>query len=689
MKKILSIIFLLASFASYAQTSTFGGIGLRVNDTTTYQTNAAALHTAGYYDIYFNNQATNDHWDVWNGSSYDHIFSFNSGSGGGTWGSITGTLSSQTDLQSALDLKSPLASPAFTGTPTTPTAAINDSTTTIANTAWVQRNAISLNPSFIYPGQNSYQMFGIETEDVGTYPFELLNIGNPGFVPQGTETRNIVPAGIVRIGGNIHFLRNITWDQANLEWDTYSQVTDAYGSGLLEMGGEGINFHVSPSGATFGTTLRMAMSVRAEGARQLTGYTTGPVNQILAPLFAQYRSAGGNASWLPTTAATPMVHLLSQELKGTAGTFDQNEYLRLETNSSTSTVYPALNFKNSGGTYGSRTAILTNKSVGQVGSVVYDGTTDQKTAEILFTTRGTIASGNAGQSIKFVTSPDNTAGLLSRMEIMDDGVIKHHVPWRYDLTSITTVPDYSTFLTTPVMTTSTLGQIQQASASTGGLRFFGFGTTSTAATAVPLIFSGVLGATAPTAPAMVFNALKHNGSTSATDIAATEILAHFRNNATTHIEILGSGRAGFGVTTPTANIHIKASTTAASTGQIKLAEGSNLTTPEDGNINYVSNNLNFTESSTVYTLAKTLTNTGTLNFDLTSVNTEDLTITVTGAADGDPVSIAVPNASATANVIFTAWVSAANTVTVRASRVDVASGANPASGTFRASVIHY
>jgi len=37
-----------------------------------------------------------------------------------TWGSITGTLSSQTDLQTALDLKANLASPIFTGTVTAP-----------------------------------------------------------------------------------------------------------------------------------------------------------------------------------------------------------------------------------------------------------------------------------------------------------------------------------------------------------------------------------------------------------------------------------------------------------------------------------------------------------------------------------------------------------------------------------------
>jgi hypothetical protein len=42
------------------------------------------------------------------------------GAAGGTWGSITGTLSSQTDLQTALNLKAPLASPTFTGIVTAP-----------------------------------------------------------------------------------------------------------------------------------------------------------------------------------------------------------------------------------------------------------------------------------------------------------------------------------------------------------------------------------------------------------------------------------------------------------------------------------------------------------------------------------------------------------------------------------------
>lgn len=57
------------------------------------------------------------------------------------WGDITGTLSNQTDLNTALGLKAPLASPALTGTPTAPTAAPGTNTTQLATTAFVLANA--------------------------------------------------------------------------------------------------------------------------------------------------------------------------------------------------------------------------------------------------------------------------------------------------------------------------------------------------------------------------------------------------------------------------------------------------------------------------------------------------------------------------------------------------------------------
>lgn len=86
---------------------------------------------------------------------------------------------------------------------------------------------------------------------------------------------------------------------------------------------------------------------------------------------------------------------------------------------------------------------------------------------------------------------------------------------------------------------------------------------------------------------------------------------------------------------------------------------------------------------------KILSATGVLDFASTAAqNSRDLTITVTGAADGDPVKIGVPNGSVNANTCFTAFVSAANTVTVRFN--NYSSGAvDPASGTFRAEVTQY
>jgi hypothetical protein len=57
--------------------------------------------------------------------------------GGTAWGSITGTLSAQTDLAAALASKAPLASPALTGAPTAPTATAPTANTQIATTQFV------------------------------------------------------------------------------------------------------------------------------------------------------------------------------------------------------------------------------------------------------------------------------------------------------------------------------------------------------------------------------------------------------------------------------------------------------------------------------------------------------------------------------------------------------------------------
>ena len=150
-------------------------------------------------------------------------------------------------------------------------------------------------------------------------------------------------------------------------------------------------------------------------------------------------------------------------------------------------------------------------------------------------------------------------------------------------------------------------------------------------------------------------------------------------------------RSGFfvgGSTTPTAVLQLTGTTATAGTGSLKINTGTLLTTPEDGVIERDATNFYADVSTTRYYLTRTLTNTATLDFPNTSSNSSsDLTLTVTGAADGDVVAIGVPNGSY-ASGVFVGFVSASNTVTVRFHNGS-GGAVNPASGTFRASVIKY
>jgi hypothetical protein len=81
-----------------------------------------------------------------------------------------------------------------------------------------------------------------------------------------------------------------------------------------------------------------------------------------------------------------------------------------------------------------------------------------------------------------------------------------------------------------------------------------------------------------------------------------------------------------------------------------------------------------------------LTDTATLNFSSIGAHDfEDLTLTVTGAADGDVVSLGLPNSAVVTNASYFAWVSATDTVTIRCFNINGGS-IDPPSAVFKVKV---
>ena len=85
-------------------------------------------------------------------------------------------------------------------------------------------------------------------------------------------------------------------------------------------------------------------------------------------------------------------------------------------------------------------------------------------------------------------------------------------------------------------------------------------------------------------------------------------------------------------------------------------------------------------------ITKVLSGSASLDFgSISAASQSSLTITVTGAAVGDEVILALP-ATPTAGIVFNAFVSAANTVTIRASNI-TGSPVDPAAATYGVIVI--
>ena len=113
-----------------------------------------------------------------NGAEDDVEWVAASGGGGGTWGSITGTLSAQTDLQAALDAKAAKFPSVRTFTGTTDTLVIGDAGNTVnANCATACVITIPLNATVPFVARTRTEI-------------TWYGVGQPSIIPAGGATLN-------------------------------------------------------------------------------------------------------------------------------------------------------------------------------------------------------------------------------------------------------------------------------------------------------------------------------------------------------------------------------------------------------------------------------------------------------------------------------------------------------------------
>lgn len=151
--------------------------------------------------------------------------------------------------------------------------------------------------------------------------------------------------------------------------------------------------------------------------------------------------------------------------------------------------------------------------------------------------------------------------------------------------------------------------------------------------------------------------------------------------------VLNDGHVGILNNTPSAYLHLAAGDTGVSSAPLKLTFGSLLNTPEDGAVEASGTDLYFSSSNGRFKTAQIITASDTMNVPGVAATggTYTKTLTVTGVADGDVVSLGTSNAMQTDGGFFFAWASGTNQVKIQF--MNVAGGTlNPAAGTIKLTI---
>lgn len=110
------------------------------------------------------------------------------------------------------------------------------------------------------------------------------------------------------------------------------------------------------------------------------------------------------------------------------------------------------------------------------------------------------------------------------------------------------LPNWSGVGFAPAPDAETVARIGVLDGGKGGFAFQGFCVSNASSVAIDI--AGWHGSNAPTGPCITFRGWKHNGATSYSALAASEIVCQVLNATTTLATVLGGGNVGIGTVTP-------------------------------------------------------------------------------------------------------------------------------------------
>jgi hypothetical protein len=149
-----------------------------------------------------------------------------------------------------------------------------------------------------------------------------------------------------------------------------------------------------------------------------------------------------------------------------------------------------------------------------------------------------------------------------------------------------------------------------------------------------------------------------------------------------------TGQAGFGVALPTAGVHLRPGASGVGGSPLKFSIGAKFQASlEPGSVNFDGGDWYGSDGTYNYNFVKSLIVSPLLDFPDTAPHVcEELNVTLVGVSDRDPIIVGVPTAVMPPQGFFTAYVSAANTITVRYCNTS-AGNLDPSLGTFKLTTV--